>query len=82
MSKAEMQKIAEDGVFQVACAMEQLNWLRSTLHVLRDRLKQEGLLEHYAMLVSLAIYNIDDWHNCLDCNREELTSRITKASEE
>lgn len=81
MSKLEMQKIAEEGVSQIECAMEQMDWLRGTLNVLRDRLKQDRALEHYATLTGLAIYNLDDWQNFLDCRREELTGRIDKAKE-
>lgn len=81
MAESEMQKIAEEGVTQIVCAMEQMNWLRGTLNVLRDRLRQDQSLEHYATLAGLAIYNLDDWHNFLDCQREDLIGRIDKAKE-
>jgi hypothetical protein len=81
MSKPELQQIAEESTFQIHCAMSHVKWLRGTLHVLKDRLLADPKLEHYATLADLAIYNADDWHNQLDCERESLESRL-KAVEE
>lgn len=79
--KTEMQQITEQATFQIHCAMEQLDWLRSTLHIVRERLQGEKDFQHLAKLCGLAIYNVDDWHNQLDCERESLESRL-KAVEE
>jgi len=79
--KPEMQQIAERATFQIHCAMEQLDWLRATLHVVRERLQADPKLEHHAKLLGLAIYNAGDWHNSLDVEREQLEN-LLKAAEE
>lgn len=80
MSKPEMQEIAEEATFQIQCALEHINWLRGTLRVLKDRFAQDKDLEHYATLTDLAIYNADDWHNQLDCERETLEGKLADAA--
>lgn len=70
----EQRRIVEEATFQIACAMNHIDWLRGTLHVLEDRLKLSGD-EHYATVANMAIYNADDWHNQLDCERENLEAR-------
>ncbi|PWK31786.1 hypothetical protein [Pseudomonas sp. OV226] len=70
----EQKQIARDATFQIACAVEHLAWMRGVLHVLEDRLRQ-GCDEHYAAVANLAIYNADDWHSQLDCERESLERR-------
>lgn len=35
------QRIAEDATFQIACAMQHIDFLRSVLCVLRDRLGEQ-----------------------------------------
>ena len=82
MGKAEMQQIAREATFQITCALGQLDWLRSTFHVIKDRIQSDPELAHYAKLADLALYNIEDWHNVLDCERESLESRIASASKE
>ena len=74
----EQKQIAQDAVFQMACAMEHLNWLRGVLHVLRDQLdrRNDG---HYATVADLALFNANDWHNQLDCEMETLEARIATA---
>lgn len=79
--KTEMQQIAKQATFQIQLAMDQLEWLGATLHVVRDRLQADPALEHYAKLLGLAIYNAEDWHNSLDCEHESLES-LLKAAEE
>lgn len=74
----EQRRIVEEAIFQIACAMNHINWLRGTLHVLEDRLKLSGD-EHYATVANMAIYNADDWHYQLDCERESLDTRTEKA---
>lgn len=76
---SEQQQIAQDATFQVMCAMNHIDWLRSVLHVLEDRLKDRGD-EHGATVANLAIYNADDWHNQLDCERESLEKRIASTA--
>lgn len=71
---SEQQQICEDATFQIQCAMCQVDWLRGVLHALEDRLKSAGD-EHGANVANLAIYNADDWHNQLDCERESLEKR-------
>lgn len=80
-TKPEMQQIADQAIFQIHCAMNQLDWLRSTLHVVRERLQTDPKLEHHAKLLGLAIYSADDWHNLLDCERESLEHRLKVAEE-
>lgn len=75
MSLDQMETVAQDATFQVQCAMCQIDWLRSVLHVLEDRLKTAGD-QHGSNLANLAIYNADDWHNALDGERENLEKRI------
>ncbi|MGP9823783.1 hypothetical protein ACT048_04810 [Ectopseudomonas khazarica] len=79
MSTKTIQKVAEEATFQVACAMDHLNWLRATLRVLKDRLAQDKAMEHYAALADLAIYNADDWHNQLDVEREVFEKALKAA---
>lgn len=79
MSTDQLETIAQDATFQVQCAMCQIDWLRSVLHVLEDRLKNVGDA-HGANLANLAIYNTDDWHNALDGERESLEKRINLAA--
>ncbi|WP_440467139.1 hypothetical protein ACKI1H_29280 [Pseudomonas sp. YH-1] len=79
--KTEMQQIAQKGIDQIHCAMEQIDWLRSTLHIVRERLQGEKDFQHLAKLLGLAIYNTDDWHNLLDCERESLENRLKVAEE-
>lgn len=79
MSIEEMETIAQDATFQIQCAMCQIDWLRSVLHVLEDRLKTAGD-EHGSNLANLTIYNADDWHNALDGERESLEKRIDSAA--
>lgn len=78
MSANELETIAQDATFQIQCAMCQIDWLRSVLHVLEDRLKSAGD-QHGANVANLAIYNTDDWHNALDGERESLEKRIDSA---
>lgn len=78
MSADQLETIAQDATFQVQCAMCQIDWLRSVLHVLEDRLNTSGD-KHGANLANLAIYNADDWHNALDDQRETLEKRIESA---
>lgn len=79
MSMDEMETVAQDATFQIQCAMCQIDWLRSVLHVLEDRLNTAGD-QHGANLANLAIYNADDWHNALDGERESLEKRIDSAA--
>ncbi|ANI05492.1 hypothetical protein EGJ22_08185 [Pseudomonas sp. p99-361] len=79
MSADQLETIAQDATFQVQCAMCQIDWLRSVLHVLEDRLNTSGD-KHGANLANLAIYNADDWHNALDDQRETLEKRIDQAT--
>ncbi|MBS3183727.1 hypothetical protein JIQ88_01360 [Pseudomonas sp. PCH44] len=79
MSMDQLETIAQDATFQVQCAMCQIDWLRSVLHVLEDRLKNAGD-QHGSNLANLAIYNADDWHNALDGERESLEKRIDSAA--
>lgn len=79
MSMDEMETVAQDATFQIQCAMCQIDWLRGVLHVLEDRLKSAGD-SHGANVANLAIYNADDWHNALDCERESLEKRIDSAA--
>jgi hypothetical protein len=81
MSNPELQQIARDATLQINCALGQLDWLRSTFHVIKDRIQSDPELAHYAKLADLALYNIEDWHNVLDCERETLENRL-KAVEE
>lgn len=74
-------EVAESAIFQIDCAMGQIHWLRATLHVLKDALRREGH-EHYADIADLAIYNADDWHNQLGCQREELEGRLVDRNKE
>lgn len=73
---SEAERIAEDATFQIACAMDHIGWLRGVLGVLRDRLSVSAADSAYATTADLAIYNADDWHNQLDCERESLEERI------
>ena len=77
MNADQLQTIAQDATFQVQCAMCQIDWLRSVLHVLEDRLNTSGD-KHGANLANLAIYNADDWHNALDDQRGPWRSASTK----
>ncbi|WP_256675063.1 helix-turn-helix domain-containing protein [Pseudomonas sp. URMO17WK12:I11] len=79
MSLDQMETVAQDATFQVQCAMCQIDWLRSVLHVLEDRLKTAGD-QHGSNLANLAIYNADDWHNALNGERESLEKRIDSAA--
>lgn len=72
----EQKRVAEDAAFQIACAMQHIDWLRSVLSVLRDRLDEQEANAQYANVAELAIYNAEDWHNQLDCEREGLEKRI------
>lgn len=74
------QRIAEDATFQIACAMQHIDFLRSVLYVLRDRLDEQESNRQYATVAELAIFNADDWHNQLDVERETLEKRTSEAS--
>jgi DNA-binding XRE family transcriptional regulator len=74
----EKKQIAQDATFQIACAMEHINWLLGVLHVLRDRF-DACKDEHYGTVADLAIFNASDWHNSLDCERESLEERTESA---
>lgn len=78
MSLDQLETIALDATFQVQCAACQIDWLRSVLHLLEDRLKTAGDKQG-ANVANLAIYNADDWHNALDDQRETLEKRIESA---
>ena len=78
MSVDELETVAQDAAFQIQCAMCQIDWLRSVLHVLEDRLKTAGD-GHGSNLANLAIYNADEWHNALDGERESIEKRIESA---
>lgn len=75
---SERPMIAEDVTPLIDCAREQLNWLRSVLHVLEERLRAQGD-KHGALVANLAIHNADDWHNYLGDQHESLTKRIEAA---
>lgn len=79
--KPELQQIAKQATFQIHLAMDQLEWLSATLHVVRERLLADPKLEHHAKLLGLAIYNAEDWHNSLDREHESLESRLKVAEE-
>lgn len=76
---SDQKRVAEDATFQIACAMQHIDWLRSVLYVLRDRLDEQESNRQYATVAELAIYNADDWHNQLDVERESLEKRTTEA---
>lgn len=78
MSMDQLEAIAQDATFQIQCAMCQIDWLRSVLHLLEDRLKTAGD-KHGANMANLAIYNADDWHNGLHDQVEALEKRIDSA---
>lgn len=74
----EQKQIAQDAIFQIACAMEQIDWLRGVLYVLRDQLDRRN--DHqYSKVADLALYNADDWHNQLDCELKTLEARTETA---
>lgn len=75
----EPKQIADDAIFQIACAMEHINWLRGVIGVLRDRLDQHQVDSPYATVADLGVHNADDWHNQLDCERESLEKRAELA---
>ena len=75
----ESKQIADDAIFQIACAMEHINWLRGVIGVLRDRLDQHQVDGPYATVADLGVHNADDWHNQLDCERESLEKRAELA---
>lgn len=75
----EQKRVVEDATFQIACAMQHIDWLRSVLSVLRDRLDEQEANAAYANVAELAIYNAEDWHNQLDCERESLEKRTDQA---
>jgi len=75
---SEQPMIAEHATPLIDCAREQLNWLRSVLYVLEERLRAQGD-KHGAMVANLAIHNADDWHNYLGGQQESLTKRIEAA---
>lgn len=74
----EQKQIAQDAIFQIACAMEQIDWLRGVLYVLRDQLDRRND-QQYSKVADLALYNADDWHNQLDCEVKTLEERTEKA---
>jgi uncharacterized protein (DUF2267 family) len=76
---SEQQCIAEEATFQISVAMQYVDWLRSTLAVLRDRLHEQEANKQYADLAEMAIYNAERWHNELDVDREVLEKRTTEA---
>ncbi|WP_236180941.1 Cro/CI family transcriptional regulator [Pseudomonas mosselii] len=75
---SEQPMIAEDVTPLIDCAREQLNWMRSVLHVLEERLRAQGD-KHGALVANLAIHNADDWHNYLGDQHESLMKRIEAA---
>lgn len=76
---SEEKRIVEDATFQIACAMQHIDWLRSVLVVLRDRFDEQEENKQYSNVAEMAIYNADDWHNCLDVERESLEKRTDEA---
>lgn len=76
---SDQKRIAEDATFQIACAMQHIDFLRSVLYVLRDRLDEQESNKQYATVAELAIFNADDWHNQLDVERETLEKRTEVA---
>ncbi|EKT4554005.1 hypothetical protein JGK41_000743 [Pseudomonas putida] len=78
MSLDQLETIAQDATFQVQCAVCQIDWLRSVLHLLEVRFKTAGD-EHGANVANLAIYNADDWRNAMDDQLETLEKRIESA---
>jgi hypothetical protein len=77
----EQKQIVQDAIFQLACALEQIHWSRGVLHVLRDRLGHRKDC-HYANVTNLALYNVKDWRNQLDCEMEMLERRTVAAFSE
>ena len=75
----EPKQIAQDATFQIACAMEHINWLRGVIGVLRDRLDKHQADSSYAAVADLGMFNADDWHKQLDCERESLEKRTELA---
>lgn len=76
---SEQKLVDEEAAFQLACAMQYIDSLRSVLYVLRDRLDEQAANKQYANVAELAIANADDWHNQLDVEREILEKRTDSA---
>lgn len=74
-----IEKVAEDATFQVICAMQHIDWLRSVLGVLRDQLKQDPKLKLFATLADMGFYNASDWHHQLDVAREGFEAVLKEA---
>lgn len=80
MSKPEMQKIAEDALAQISCAMANLDMLEGVLNVLKDRLEGQPDQQHYKTLIGLAIYNVTDWHDSIEIGLAELRKQLQEAT--
>lgn len=76
---SEQKRIAEDSTFQIACAMQHIDWLRSVLGVLRERLHESRTDKHYANVADLAIYNADAWYSELGGEMGNLEKRTEEA---
>lgn len=72
----EAQRLAEDAIFQITCAMEYVEMIGAAAHLIAGHLKGDAKQRHLATAARMAAFNADDWHNQLDCAREDLQVRL------
>lgn len=68
----QLQQIALQAMLQRDSAIEQLDWLRSVIHALRDRLADDPRYCHYETLAVFALSSADDFYRRIDRSREDL----------
>ncbi|WP_165668977.1 hypothetical protein [Metapseudomonas otitidis] len=72
----DARRLAEDALFQITAAMEYVEMIGSAAHLIGDQLKDDPQRRHLATVARMAAFNAEDWHNMLDCAREELKGRL------
>lgn len=72
----DARRLAVDALFQITCAMEYVAMIGSVAHLIEAQLKDDVQRRHLATVARMAAFNAEDWHNMLDCAREELQGRL------
>lgn len=78
----DIERVAEEAIFQLECGHEYIKMLAATFHVIHEQLKGQKGFEPLCDLASMGAFNADDWRNTLDGERESLEGRLASAQAE